>query len=698
MSLFSELKRRNVLRVAAAYVAVAWLVIQVTETLFPVFGFSDAAIRGVVILLAIGFLPAVISAWAFELTPQGLIRDSEVDRSSPTIKAMGKRLDRLVIVALALALGYFALDKFLLDPARDEAREQAIAEAAREQGRDEAIRESEAERASRPMVAVLPFATVGGGDESGFFAAGVHDDLLTRLAQLQSVRVISRTSVMEYRGTDRNIREIGTALGADVILEGGVQSAGERIRINAQLIDASNDEHLWAETYDRELTIANIFEVQTEIARAITTALSATLTAQDDAALSVIPTENMAAYRAFRRAVDIAEARSTWLREEYREALEEAVALDPNFTRAWAELAGYLTHANYYFEHDPELTQRAEEVVEHLRTIAPESADYLMAQAFYVYYIARDYDAAYELTIPAMARAPSDARILELRSWIQRRQGDFEGRLDTLRLIRMLDPRDQSYAGGLISSLMRLRRFEEARVELERVDFEHPRLDYWRLMLELREHRDLERWADELIALAEPLLEPRVWFPRAWLAYVAKRDFNGAEALVEAMPEPDTSGGHTMDYYFLKPAYQIPTLWLLGREEALAEVLADAREAIDAFEAPEGMRFDYVQNLDMALITAAEGNAEDTERRIGRLLNAPQRDLAARQGYISDACGILAMSGAAKAAVACMRTAMDEPSEFMPFLDPYLAFYDPIREEPAFVELLAELENETRGQ
>ena len=130
MSLFSELKRRNVLRVAAAYVALAWLVIQVTETLFPIFGLSETAMRGVVILLAIGFIPAVASAWAFELTPQGLIRDSEVDRSSPTIKAMGKRLDRLVIVALALALGYFALDKFLLDPARDEAREQAIAEAA----------------------------------------------------------------------------------------------------------------------------------------------------------------------------------------------------------------------------------------------------------------------------------------------------------------------------------------------------------------------------------------------------------------------------------------------------------------------------------------------------------------------------------------------------------------------------------------
>jgi TolB-like protein len=673
---------------------VAWLVIQVVETIFPAFGFGDAAIRGVVIFLAIGFFPAVISAWAFELTPDGLVRDSEVDRSSPTIQAMGKRLDRLVIVALALALGYFALDKFLLDPARDEAREQAIAEAARAQGRDEAIRETEAEREGRPMVAVLPFATVGGGEESGFFAAGVHDDLLTRLAQLQSVRVISRTSVMEYRETDRNIREIGAALGADVILEGGVQSAGERIRINAQLIDAGTDEHLWAETYDRELTIANIFDVQTDIARAITTALRATLTDQDDATLSVIPTENMAAYRAFRRAMEIADSSPTWQNQHYREALEEAVELDPGFTRAWAELAGYLAHANFYFEHDPELTRQAEEVLAHLKAIAPDSADYLMAQTFYVYYIVRDYDAAIALADRALARAPSDTRILAVKSWIQRRQGDVEGRLDTLRLITTLDPRDRRYALSRINTLMLLRRFDEARVEQERVDFEDTSLSYWRYMLDLREHRDLGRWADDVIALMEPIKYERGALEYVWLAHVAKRDFAGAEALVEAMPEPDTSRGHEVSYYFSRFAFRIPTLWLLGREEDLAEVLAAARSAIDALEVPDNLVLDYVQNLDMAMVTAAEGDARDTERRIGLLLNSPEQDLASRPSYLQTACHLLGMAGAAEAAVNCIRTALNEKSPVMPFLDPYLAFFDPIREEPVFVELLAELDNQ----
>ena len=150
MTLLAELKRRNVLRVAAAYIAVSWLLIQVVETLFPVFGLSDAAIRLVVIALAIGFVPAVISAWAFELTPEGLIREADVDRAAPSIKASAKRLDRIVMVALALAVGFFAFDKFMLDPARDEAREQAIAESAREEGRAEAVQQKKESCPSPP--------------------------------------------------------------------------------------------------------------------------------------------------------------------------------------------------------------------------------------------------------------------------------------------------------------------------------------------------------------------------------------------------------------------------------------------------------------------------------------------------------------------------------------------------------------------
>ena len=191
------------------------------------------------------------------------------------------------------------------------------------------------------MVAVLPFVSSSMEGDSDFFATGVHDDLLTQLAKLESMRVISRTSVLEYKNTTRNLRQIGAELGADIILEGGVQIAGERIRINAQLIDTHTDEHMWAETYDRGLSPVNIFDVQREIAQAIATALTTTLTVQDSQLLTVIPTENMAAYRAFRRAMEIRNSDGI-SNLEYIPLLEDAVELDPNFSRAWAELAGAL--------------------------------------------------------------------------------------------------------------------------------------------------------------------------------------------------------------------------------------------------------------------------------------------------------------------------------------------------------------------
>ena len=193
--------------------------------------------------------------------------------------------------------------------------------------------------AQPPMVAVLLFNTASGDDESRFFANGVHDDLLTQLAKLESLRVVSRTSVLAYEGKRQNIRKIGQELGADAILEGGIQISGDRIRINAQLIDAGTDEHLWAETYDRELTPANLFDVQAEIARSISSALNTTLSLRDEGHLALVPTQNMAAWRAYHEAMLMRDrlGGGAIQRPEYREALQRAVALDPHFSRAWGQ-------------------------------------------------------------------------------------------------------------------------------------------------------------------------------------------------------------------------------------------------------------------------------------------------------------------------------------------------------------------------
>jgi TolB-like protein/Tfp pilus assembly protein PilF len=541
-----------------------------------------------------------------------------------------------------------------------------------------------------PMVAVLPFESKSLGGDSEFFASGVHDDLLTQLAQLQSIRVISRTSVLEYRNTVRNIREIGKELGADAILEGGVQSAGDRIRINAQLIDARTDEHLWAETYDREMSPANIFEVQTEIARAITSALQATLTEQDDSQLTVLPTENMAAYRAYHRALEIRDSSTItdWI-PPFRQALEEAVALDPSFTRAWANLAGLLSFESFSGE-DPESMQRAEQILEKIRTLAPKSTDYLMAQAYYTYYILKNYDRAEQLISQAQDMSPSDARLVELKSWIQRRQGNFEGMVESERLARKLDPRNPRWTSGLIQKLIVSHRYDDARMEIENSTFQIYDVSYWDSVLRLREHRDLGRWVEALAAIQkdfEGVADP----VDLWRARIAIRDYAAAEKLLSAMREPGETGSDKLGILSVEEWNQIVTYWFMQRSERLVEVLAEARTIIDEGRNSNGDFRHWSANLDMALVTAAEGDTEETERLIRRWRRGATGDLAELVGTRHHTCQVLGMAGATAAAVECIRTGLAEPSMVMPFLEPFLPYYDSIRDEPEFVELLVDL-------
>ena len=684
MTLFEELKRRNVLRVAAAYIAVSWLLIQVVETLFPVFGLSDAAIRAVVIVLAIGFVPAVVVAWAFELTPEGLIRDSEVDRAADVVKARARRLDRIVMVTLALAVGYFAFDKFMLDPARDKAREQAIAEAAREEGRTEAAQASR--DGGPPVLAVLPFSAVTDTEDSRFFAAGVHDDLLTKLAKFSSMLVISRTSVLEYRDTQENIRDIGAALGADAILEGGVQSAGNRIRINAQLIDARTDEHLWAETYDRELTATSIFDVQDDIARAISEALHVTLAgpAQDD----LIPTSNIAAYRAYHQAIIAGETvlgRTT--SPEYRALLRKAVELDPAFTRPMALLVGsYALDA--FADNDPEKISNAEAVLQSLQAVAPDSADFLIAQTYYTYYIIKDYSLALRIADQAREIVPNDAHLVAITAWIKRRQGDFAGNMETMQLARRLEPGNVSWVRGVVGTLILMHEYDAALAEIEAFDGRDYFIERARSDLAVREHGDLERRATDTDSLANEFSDSdAVW--DVWQARFDARDFEGAEEALDSIPEPRRSRGPG-DGISGKQAVSIQTYWALGDADRLAQHVADAYRTTGqpgATDEPLQLR----AILSYILLAAVEADVEEAERHARDWFRSSNRDLIERAAAWDLACRGLGIAGAAEAAVACLRDGLQEPSSITPFIEPHLPYYDPIRSEPVFVELVEEL-------
>jgi len=667
--LISELQRRRVLRTAALYVVGAWLVMQVGDVVFPALDIPERSLRYVLFGALLGFPAVIVFGWFFDVGAHGISRTRPAGPDDSGEPQPLRAVDYVLLtafLAVAIAIVYNMADK-----------------AVDEQG-------FVAERAQRgsPMVAVLPFTAVSMGGDNEFFANGVHDDLLTRLAQLQSLRVISRTSVLEYKDTIRNIREIGARLGADVILEGGIQSAGDRIRINAQLIDARTDEHLWAHTYDRELTATNIFDVQTEIARAIASAMRATLTPQDVDQLAVIPTENMAAYREYLTAVEIRNKESVWKNEEYAKALERAVELDPLFTRAMAELVGHYTFTNFFHQEDTTSLPKAEALLERVGTLAPNSADHLMAKFYYTYYALKDYPTAYELIKQAERMRPSDIRLLEIKTYIQRRLGVFDERIETTEKLIELDPLNARNQATLVFMLMSLHRYDEALAATNVAKVDSYAVAYVRNMLDMREHRDIRRWHAGLEAIHERYdSEANPQF--LWDGRAAIRDFAGAREMIDKL---DTRTSDNGVYMSQQDLMRIVTAWLEGDEEFLAGVLPAKRAFLEQSRDSNGEFINYGTYLQLAGIAAAEGKTAETEKLVRVVLQEVRKDMTAQVSMLANACQALGMAGAAEAAVDCLRKAFSEPSMAHPFLEPRLPFYDPIRDDPAFVELLAEIE------
>src|SRR6266496_1167636 len=337
---FVELKRRNVLRIAGLYLVGAWLLTQVASTLLPAFDAPSWALRGLIITLALGFIPAMIFSWVFELTPQGLRREDDVAPERSITPQTGRRMDRTIIVVLALALGYFAFDKFVLAPRREAAR---VASAVPNESKSVINAKS---------IAVLPFENRSHDPDNAYFTDGVQDEILTDLAKIADLKVISRTSVMQYKsGVARNLRKIGEELGVAHVVEGSVQRAANKVRVNAQLLDARTDAHLWAQTYDRDL--ADVFAIQSEIAKSIADQLQAKLSPNEKKAIEQPPTTDLAAFDLYSRAKSLllTTGFSTTAEPDLRKAIElldKAVKRDPSFFDAYCQLAyahGYLYSA-----------------------------------------------------------------------------------------------------------------------------------------------------------------------------------------------------------------------------------------------------------------------------------------------------------------------------------------------------------------
>jgi TolB-like protein len=426
MDLISELRRRNVLRVALAYIIAAWLIIQVVETLFPVFGFSDKAIRTVVVVLGIGFVPAVVGAWVFQFTADGLQLDKGVDHPQVVSQSTSRNLDRAIIVVLVLGMSYFALDKFVLAPDRSAEREAEVAE----QARAEAVVGFYGDRS----VAVLPFENMSSDPEQEYFADGIAEDVLTLLAGIRELRVISRSSAFAFKGQGLEIPEIAERLDVAHILEGSVRKSGSRVRVTAQLIEARTDTHLWAQTYDRDLE--DIFAIQDEIAADVARNLQIKL-------LRPLPKSRPTdpEVRALtQQAKQIFEIRGAGTGDRMLSLLQRALEIDPDYVPA-LEWMGSAHHSRQMAGSisSEELERLSDQLRQRILELDPGNISVILVDGF-IAHGAHELEQAAELFDRALSKDTSNSLVVRVAGTFALEIGDFDTAIRILKHSTAIDP------------------------------------------------------------------------------------------------------------------------------------------------------------------------------------------------------------------------------------------------------------------
>jgi TolB-like protein/Tfp pilus assembly protein PilF len=478
MSFFAELKRRNVFRVGIAYLVGSWLLLQLTDVLSELLDLPDVVGRSIVLVVAIGLPVVLFFAWAFEMTPEGVKREKNVDRSQSITPQTGKKLNVTIMVLMALAIGYLLFDKFSAptQPVPDHFSQQASDQAAESNEESEPVAAKTESVISEQSIAVLPFSNRSNLEEDEFFVEGMHDDLLTNLAKIGSLKVISRTSVARYKDTEIPIPEIARELGVATIMEGAVQRAGGMVRINVQLIDAQTDEHLWAEIFDRELTTENLFAIQTEISKEIASALKTTLSADEIERVDQRPTDNLAAYSAYLRGRQLIARRTAETVDQALIEFERAVELDPQFALAWAGIAEAAWLALWVSDMNrPEAIQLSQEAVDKAMAINDQLGEVQLARAEMLRLTRGDdaeREAAYKLAIEL---SPGHAQAWQHYSDFV---SGFSDRLDeALALARKaaeLDPLSTAIQNQVIEILRNQGNYEEAEQRLSRLIQQDP--------------------------------------------------------------------------------------------------------------------------------------------------------------------------------------------------------------------------------
>ena len=676
-NIFTELKRRNVYRAAVAYGVVAWFLTQLTTQVLPLFEIPNSAMRFVVIALAVGFPIAMFLSWLYELTPKGIVRTEDLDpvQARSVQRASGRILDFIIIGALLLVIAMLIV------------------------GRRPFYRQT-GESIPQKSIAVLPLENLSGEKENAYFADGIQDELLASLSKIKELKVISRTSVMQYKaGITRTLKEIAQKLGVNHVVEGSVRRSGGHVRVSVQLIDAQTDRHIWVQNYDR--TLADSLTLQGELATEIAAAVGATLSPQEKAQVTAKPTNNVAAYDAYLHGRVFASEENDL--EKALNSYRKAVELDPNFALAWTRLSSMQSQAYWQLDSSPARLTVAKTAVNRALALDPSLPEVHLALGYYRYYVERDFTGALAELRQAEQALPNDTDVVKTIAFIQRRQGQWDKALAGLRRTVELDPRDIEGYSNLALTYEALRRFPEALATFDRAStWEPANFDCncaWTSLGRMR--------ADALLSMGnlQDTESPghgsvySVAFIRAGQALLQARYADAKDILSKALADESMSRNQNSPALNEWEILLLPLGLAQQRSGDIAaaratyqQVVQDARHALETVSPGSYAETEAHANLAWAYAALGEPESAIAEGRKAMTIIPSSKDAYAGPKYEENMARIYALLGDADEAIPILDRLLRIP--YFASLTPAKLRIEPtfeqIRNDPRFQELAAE--------
>ncbi len=667
-SFFAELKRRNVFKVAVAYAVVAWLLIQAASILFPTFEAPPWVMKVFVTAIAAGFPLALVIAWAFEMTSEGMKRTEEISPDEQIPQWSRRKFAMLVACIATMAIGLLVFQLW------HSQRKEVVAPIPSQN--------AAAAASSAKSIAVLPFASLSEDKANAYFADGIQDEILTRLSKIAELKVISRTSTQQYQSKPGNLAEIAKQLGVAHILEGSVQKAGESVRVNVQLIKAEGDSHLWAETFDRKLT--DIFAVESEVAERIASSLEAKLTGREKEAVNYVGTKIPAAYDAYLRGIALRNTQSREDQDRLIQYCRQAVALDPNYAAAWSDIAA--AEGLKYIQGERSEAQRAlvKEAAENALRLDPEHGSGHAAMGMYLYYCLQEYDKALVELQKSREQAPNNPLALQAIGLVKRRQGKLDESIELQLQAAQSDPLNQDIWVNLAWSYRGMRKFPDALAMFDRA-----------LSIAPNEHSIVDRKAETYFAEGDlaaalrlmeqlnPGLTDQAYFGRVGIL-ASQRKFDEAIARITS----DLAKAQS------PPAFIVAVMHLTlgqlhiaaGRRDQAQPFLLKADAELN--ELGRSNNGPDVTRLSLE-IPAALGRRQEVEREASAYIAREAKDRWSGPGAEADAARAFAILGDRDRALSILERLL-----VLPYADSLTPAYlrldplwDPIRNDPRFQKL-----------